>query len=229
MLTILSTIRSLYLPLSIIIGYLIIGFFLRGLLPPVENIYLEFERLFREYGYYIIFIGALLEAALLINFLVPGGSIILAGAYFSSQGLIPYPYFFLTVIIGTLIGFSLDYLVGFFGWSHLLTRFGLHSQLSKAEHKINSYGFRAYFLGYIHPDLGSFYAIASGTLQIKWRKFIIYSIPNLSFWILFWTLPIYFFGELFKRYMGQYMLIGLLIIIAVFVLPKLSSKLIKNN
>lgn len=224
-----STIRSLWLPFSVIVGYIIFGLFLKWLFPSVDDVFAHFQELFRDYGYMIILIGSILEAALIINFFVPGGSIILAGAFFASQGAITYPLFILVVLAGTLIGFSIDYIVGYYGWSDILNKVGMGSQLKKAEQHLNKFGTKAYFYGYIHPDLGSIYAVASGTLRVHPSKFLLNSMPSLIFWILFWTLPIYFFGSFIRQYLDQYLNIGFILIIVVFVMPKIAQKIIPKK
>ncbi len=63
-------------------------FSLKDVFPSGQEIYENFYNLFAKYGYEIVFIGAFLESALFISLLVPGTSIVLAGAYFSSIGVI---------------------------------------------------------------------------------------------------------------------------------------------
>lgn len=221
----LQILSGLWFPLIIIVVYLISGMLARNLLPSGDQIYTNFANIFAKYGYMIVLIGSILEAALIIDFFIPGGSIIIAGAFFSGQDVLDYPLFLLVCLVGTTIGFIIDYVVGYFGWSGILRKFGLGDHLKNAQSRIDKFGPKAFFLGYVHPDVGSFYAVAAGVLELPIKKFLLYSLPNIFFWLLFWTLPIFIFGSVVKDFLSKYILLITVIIIGIAVIPGIVAKI----
>lgn len=185
----------------------------------------DFTRIFAKFGYQIIFIGAFLEAALLIDFLVPGGSVVLAGAYFASQGVLSYPVFLLVSAAGFILGFLLDYLIGFYGWSDILRRFGLGEQLDKIEEKIHRLGGKAFFVGYIHPDLASLFAVAAGIIKMPIRYFILYNFLAGFLWLLIWTGAVYIFGTQFSELFEDHRFLGVLLIPLIVVVFTILKKI----
>lgn len=199
----LKKLTSLWLPLLLIVIYLVAIYFLKDVFPSGEEIYQNFYRFFEKYGYEIVFIGAFLEAALIISFFVPGVSAVLAGAYFASIGVISYPIFLVVAALGFFLGFLLDYLIGYFGFSDILRRFGLSSELNIVHKKVENLGGKSFFIGFIHPDTASFFAIAAGIVRMNIRVFILYSFLAGSLWLVFWTALVFFFGKQFERALDQ--------------------------
>lgn len=211
----------LLLPTAIIIIYLVAIFFLRDLLPSSHEIMTGFERLFAKYGYELVFIGAFLEAALLINFLVPGASVVLVGAYFASQGVISYPVFLLVAIAGFFCGFLVDYLIGYYGWADILGKMGMGKYVEMAKKKLLSAGGKSFFLGYFHPDVATIFAIAAGITKMDLREFIFYSFAAGTVWLLFWTGLVYIFGDQIRSIFENR--IWMLLILVLFVPAIISS------
>jgi membrane protein DedA with SNARE-associated domain len=227
--TLLPKIKPFILPTISLIIYIGLAVYLKMVLPPGTDLYELSADFFRTYGYYLVFVGALLEAALVIDLLVPGASIILAAAFFTSQGVLSYPLFFILAFCGAFLGFLFDYLVGYYSGFKLLNWLGLSEQLNTIEQRVKKWGLRAFLLGYIHPDLGSLYAVSAGALRLDLKLFLFYSGVSIAFWGLFWSLPIYLFGDFIKIYFKQYTAVAIILIIIVIFLPKIVNKLIKEK
>ncbi len=208
-----------WLPVVLVIAYIIIAFFLKDLLPSGEEILTNFSRLFAKYGYELVFIGALLEAALLVNFLVPGASVVLVGAFFASQGVMSYPIFLAVAITGFLAGFLIDYWIGFYGWSDILVRMGMGRYVEMAKRKLLSAGGKSFFFGYVHPDIATIFAIAAGITKMDIREFILYSFLAGSMWLIFWTGLVYIFGDQIRFFFEQklWLLVGIIIFLPALI------------
>ena len=222
-------IKPFILPAISLIIYIGLALYLRTVLPPGTDLYELSAEFFRTYGYYLVFVGALLEAALIIDLLVPGASIILAAAFFTSQGVLSYPLFFILAFVGAFLGFLIDYFIGYYSGFKLLNWLGMSEQLNTIEQRVKKWGLRAFLLGYIHPDLGSLYAVSAGALRLDFKLFLFYSSVSIAFWGLFWSLPIYLFGDFIKIYFKQYTAIAIILIIIVIFLPKIINKLIREK
>lgn len=211
-----SLLSSFWLPLLLIGVYLGVTLLLKDTLPSTDVILQHFEVLFGRYGYEIIFFGAFLEAALIIDLFVPGSSVVLAGAYFASRGVISYPIFLIVSAVGFFLGFLLDYLIGYYGWSDVLRKIGLGKQLQIAEKKVERMQGRAFFIGYFHPDSASLFAVAAGIIKMKFETFALYSWIAGSLWLIFWTGLVFVLGsQMEKVFDNQLLIIGFLLTVMV--------------
>src|SRR5688572_15631306 len=111
------------LPTLILVGFYVVLFFIAWLaLPSAEQMIEHFSRLYQRFGYQILFTAALLEALVAINFLAPGQLTIVLGIIFAKQGQAEITFVVLTVVLGALCGYILDYALGYYGFSNLLKK-----------------------------------------------------------------------------------------------------------
>lgn len=209
---------NFWLPITLVIVYTLTVFLLRDVLPSADDITSNFTQFFAKYGYEIVFVGAFLEGALIIDLLIPGGSVVLAGAYFSSIGLLSYPVFLLVSVAGFSLGFFLDYLVGYYGWSDVLKRIGLGRQLDKAKEKVKRWEGRSFLLGYIHPDSATLVAVSAGMIKMDIKRFTVYNILATFIWVSVWTGLVYLFGPVIASFFEgsfAYIIVIMLIISVV--------------
>jgi membrane protein DedA with SNARE-associated domain len=80
--------------------------------------------LFETYGYWVIFFGTLFENTLLLGLIVPGALVIILAGLAAHDGSISVPLAIAIGIAGTVIGDTISYCLGRFGWA----RFG-HARL----------------------------------------------------------------------------------------------------
>lgn len=211
---------SFLAPLAFLGVYIAILVFLRGALPSGNQIVEHLESLYGRFGYEIIFIGALLEGALLIDLFIPGASIVLFGAIFSRTGAIEFPLYLLSAFSGFTLGFLFDYLLGYLGFSSLFNKLGLKDEMESAKKKLHKIGGKAFLLGYFHPDVATVFVTAAGAIRLPLKEFLIYNAIAGSFWLLFWSSIAYFSGEALITIMRQYFIIALIIGVFVWFLVK---------
>lgn len=82
----------------------------------------KLENLFADYGYYVVFLGVLLENAMFLGFLVPGSVILILAGLSAQNGSINIWFVFALAIIATIIGDTLSYAVGRMGWAKAIER-----------------------------------------------------------------------------------------------------------
>ena len=74
--------------------------------------------LIARYSYWVIFLGLLLENAILINFLVPGVTLLFITGFLIQQGVIDLLPALLCAFAGTVLGDNMNYALGRWGMPH---------------------------------------------------------------------------------------------------------------
>ena len=70
--------------------------------------------LYDQYGYLIVFLGALGENTAFLGLILPGGTLALLGAFYARAGTLNIGWVIFFAWIGTVLGYHVDYLVGRF-------------------------------------------------------------------------------------------------------------------
>jgi membrane protein DedA with SNARE-associated domain len=78
------------------------------------------QSLFEDYGYWVVFFGTLFENTLLVGLIVPGALVVLLAGLAAHDGTISWPEAVALGVAGTIIGDTISYFLGRYGWS----RFG---------------------------------------------------------------------------------------------------------
>src|SRR5690242_12262847 len=77
-----------------------------------------------QYGYLIVFLGTLGENTALLGLLLPGNSLALLGAFYARLGTLQLGWVIFFAWLGTVIGYHIDYLIGRYALTYLMTRWG---------------------------------------------------------------------------------------------------------
>lgn len=163
--------------------------------PNQEQLIVKAQEYFDRYGNIVVFISATIEGMFGLGFYFPGGFIIFVGAIVVGRDITKLIPFGLLATLGFLIGYTLDYIIGKYGWYRLFIKLGLKDELIKAEKRLTKHGARAIFLTYWEVNLAALTATAAGILRYPYSKFIFYSIPAALLWNIFWVSVIYVSGE----------------------------------
>ena len=84
------------------------------------------------YGVWLVLVAAIAESALVVGAYAPGSMVIFLGVILS-VGNIPLTVAVVTVTaIGFMVGFSLDYMLGRYGWYKLFMHLGFEKSLLSA-------------------------------------------------------------------------------------------------
>jgi membrane-associated protein len=75
--------------------------------------------LFEDYGYLAVFIGTLSENTIFVGLIVPGSLVIILAGIAAHDGSLSLPAGWLIGIGGTVLGDTISYFVGRYGWSRL--------------------------------------------------------------------------------------------------------------
>ncbi|MDO8619628.1 MAG: DedA family protein [Candidatus Daviesbacteria bacterium] len=205
-------------PLILIAVYIGILFLIKGTALTPAQIISHFDSLYARYGYELIFLGAFLESLAVINFFVPGATIVVLGAVFARTGSVELTYAILVASLGSMVGFSIDYLLGTFGISEIINKLGYGSALNKAKNQINRSQVRTFALGFIHPDLGSFVSVAAGVLKISYKNFVVLAGLSTLTWTSLWGLLIFAFGKVFLVILTKYTSVLVILVLSIWLI-----------
>lgn len=186
-----SKLTTLFLAISI---YVAIFIFLQGKLPDPKTLLAWIENLYKHYGYIVVFAGALIEGLFLIGNYFPGSTIVFAGAALSRKGILLFPLALCLAIIALNIAFIINYILGRYGWYHILEKYGLHESLLKAKETIQKNETKAFLAGYAIINTAAILSTAAGVIKMPFKKFIVYSIISQTIWGIVWGTVAYTFG-----------------------------------
>ena len=201
--------KLLSIPLLLLGLYLLLALIWRIFHLPTDKALFEvLKGYFTEYGLWLIFFGAIIEGFLLLGQYFPGGLIIFLGVITAGHDIKRVVLVVFLVCVSFLISYSLNYVVGKYGWYKLLVKFGLKDSLDDAKRKLIKHEFNAIFLSYWEPNLASITATAAGVLFIPFKRFFLYSLFGIIFWNTFWGTLVASLGENAIKIMGiKYVLV----------------------
>lgn len=213
--------NDLILPITLLATYIVFLIVARGVVPTSEELITLFEGFYAKYGYEIIFVSALLEGLILVNLFVPGMMALALGAVFASTGQTDLTYVILTASFGIILGYIVDYLMGYFGFGETLKKLGYGGFLETSRDKLQKFGNRGLIVGFFHTNVGSFLAFAAGTMKLKFLNFLAIAIASTIVWATIWGIAAYYFGEIFLEIIKKYSFVLVLFVLAMFFLASL--------
>ena len=183
--------RNILTALSIPLTLLIFGLIYRALWvlfgwPQGDEFIKVITGFFNTYGLWVVLVSAILESALIIGNYFPGGVIIFLSVIAAGRDIPKIIFIVSVVCIGFMIGYTIDYFLGKYGWYKLLIKFGMKNQLESAKVKLDKHSFKAILFSYWEVNLASVTATAAGVLQMNFVKFSLESALGLVLWNIFW-------------------------------------------
>jgi len=187
--------KLLIIPVVILATFIILALLYRALgLPSAEDFLSAARGYYQQYGLWVVFIGALAEGLLLINWYLPGSAVGVLGVVFArenDQSVIPV---LAVILFGFFITSIINYVLGRYGWYQLFLRFGLEKPLNEAQQKLERVGLPLILGTYVHPNLGALTATGAGILRMHFGKFLLYVLAALAIWGTFWGAIVYYYG-----------------------------------
>jgi membrane protein DedA with SNARE-associated domain len=130
----------------------------------------QLERLFKDYGYWVVFFGVLLENSMFLGLLVPGSIILILAGLAAENGAINVYYVIGLAACATIIGDTISYFVGRFGGTKALERAGVGDMVERVREPMESNStwiiLAYHFAGYSRA-VGP---AAAGLFRIRYRK-----------------------------------------------------------
>lgn len=185
-------------PIVVGLAFFAILFALSLVIPLPYKTFDEFVVLLRElyasYGYWVVFLGSIVEGLLIVSWYFPGSAMVLLAAAFAAEGVLSFSRVMALAIAGFTISYNFNYFLGRYGWYKLLSSVGAGKPVDEAKKRISKHGRRAIFLGMISPGLAVLFSTAAGILRFSYSSYFLTSFVALSFWTLLWGTLAFFIG-----------------------------------
>lgn len=189
-------------------------------LPTDDQLIVIIKSAFEKYGLWIVFISAFVEGFLLLGQYFPGGTIIFLGVISAGKNIPRTVEVVFVVSIAFIIAYTLNYLVGKYGWYRLLVKFGLGRSLEESKQKLEKQGLNAIIFSYWEPNLASITATAAGILKISMKKFQTYSIIGVVVWNIFWGILVFSLGNKALEIIGLKYVLVIFVVWVIIILIK---------
>jgi membrane protein DedA with SNARE-associated domain len=148
----------------------------------------KIEALFKDYGYWVVFLGVLLENSMFLGLLVPGAIILILAGLAAENGAINIWLVLGLGVTATIIGDTLSYGIGRLGWARVLERGALAGMVERVRGSMQSdhtWIILAYhFAGYsrvVGPA-------AAGLFRIPYRKWAPLDYAGGTLWVGAYTM-----------------------------------------
>jgi membrane protein DedA with SNARE-associated domain len=172
--------------------------------------------LFARYGYWVVFVGVMLENA---GLPVPGETALLAGGALAHVGRLSFTWVVIVAICGAILGDNLGFLIGRRGGRALAEQHGWRVGLTAArltlfDRFFERHGARTVFIARFVTGLRVFGAVLAGASGLRWPKFLFYNATGAIVWSLAVASAGYALArswDTLERWIGRTGLIGLAI------------------
>ena len=214
---------ELIFPIALIGIYIVVLLAIRGSMPTSDELVSHFAALYARFGYEIIYIGAFLEALIIVSFFVPGVTALILGAVFARSGQLDLTWVVLTAALGALSGYGINFILGYFGFGKFITKLGYGSLLEKAKKNLKKFNIVTVAVGFIHPNIGCFMSLAAGTLRISFPRFIGFAGLVTLFWFSTWGLLVFAIGDVFLTIITKHFFVIVFLVLSILILSTLYS------
>lgn len=166
---------------------------------PTELISLDLiQDIAREYGYWTVFLGIMLENA---GLPLPGETITLVGGFLAGEGELKYWWVVGCAIAGATIGNNLGYWVGYYGGWPLITRLGgllrlKEERLLQVREQFSKNAAQAVFFGRFIALLRVFAGPLAGIAQMPYPQFLFWNLAGATVWAGATVTAAFFAGQL---------------------------------
>ncbi|MCB2149626.1 MAG: bifunctional DedA family/phosphatase PAP2 family protein [Deltaproteobacteria bacterium] len=156
-----------------------------------------------HWGYLVIFMGVALECQVLLGFIMPGESLVLAGGFFAEQGLLHPGILIVVISIAAILGDSIGYELGrHLGQGWLLKqggRFGLRQEhLHRVDGFFVRHGGKAVFGSHFMHLLRSLMPFVAGARRMRYLKFLLFNALGCIIWATVFVSLGYLAGETWR-------------------------------
>jgi len=162
------------------------GHVLRGLEPWLHH-----------YGVAAVFLILTFES---LGIPLPGESLLIVAAILAGRGDISFFGLFFSAWTGAVLGDNIGYLIGRMLGRNLLRRYGRKigltaERLRKVEAVFARYGPVTVGFARFLNVLRQLNGVVAGTLEMDWRRFLVFNALGGALWVLVWTIVGFYLGE----------------------------------
>lgn len=170
-------------------------------ITTILNIDQNLALVVHEYGiwtYLILFLIIFFETGFVIFPFLPGDSLLFVGGAAAASGLIDVYLLIVVIILGAVIGDTVNYWIGNYLGIHLfLERFPSlvkKEHIDRTYHFYEKYGGATIFVARFVPVVRAFAPFLAGVGSMQYRRFLFYNILGGVCWAVGIVLAGYYFG-----------------------------------
>ena len=180
-------------------------------------------RLIEYGGLYLLFLIVFAETGLLVGFFLPGDSLMVAAGFFCSQfgDKLPLSHVLLALPTAAILGDQLGYLIGNKAGAALYnrpeSRWFKRERLLRTKAFFEHYGPIALVLARFMPFARTFCPVVAGIAQMRYARFLAFSIVGGLLWVCSMTSLGFSFGQV--PFVRRHIDLAVLAVIFVSVSP----------
>lgn len=178
-------------------------------LPSPEEFIAIAKHFYDDYGIIVVFLAAVIEGILGVNWYLPGSAIVALGVILSAGDPFGAVVVVLVASMGFLVAYIFDYFIGKLAWYSFLSWLGIDAPLRRMRRKLEEKGPQILLSASIHPNIGALAATSAGILKVQVWKFIMVITVGILFWNTIWGILVYFIGEVILDIAGMWVLVAL--------------------
>ena len=213
--------KEVSIPLILLIIYFIFFHVQKVVSLPAQDALIELTLDYiNTRSIFFIFLIAVVEGGLILGQYAPGGVVISLSIISAGGDITKIALLCLVISLAYLIAYGIDYFIGYYGINRLIEKFGFHNSILKYKRLLEKNVFSTIFFSYWETNIASIVAASAGSLKVSFKKFFLYSIIGVLFWVTFWAIILFFFGNIFLRILGYQYLLILVIVWISFIFYK---------
>lgn len=185
---------------------------LMRLIATPEEIVSNLTNWYEQYGYWVIFISALVEGIFVINLYFPGSTAILLGGALSSQNELSTVLLVVLIILGFFIAYIFNYFLGKHGLYRLLLRFGYKDAIEGTRQSLVLKGPKMMLVSFFHPNVGSVVTTGAGIINMPFKQFLLWCFVSLVIWDTIWGIIVYTLSSQVISLLGSWLAIPFMLV-----------------
>lgn len=135
---------------------------------------------------------------------IPDETLMVAAGFLISRGKLNLPATVLAAYLGAVCGISLSYVIGRFGGSLLLKKYGhwvrlTEKRIERTRLWFSRIGMWALFIGYFIPGIRHFTGYIVGTVRIPFSRFALFAFSGAAVWTSVFLTVGYLIGTFFDN------------------------------
>jgi len=149
-----------------------------------------------QYGVAAVFVILTFES---LGMPLPGELLLVVAGVLASRGEISFAFLYISAWAGAVIGDNIGYMIGRMLGHNLLSRYGEKIGLNAARFRKVEAIFAQYgpvtvgFARFLNV-LRQLNGVVAGTLEMDWRRFLLFNALGGALWVLVWTMAGYYLG-----------------------------------
>ncbi|MBJ9987147.1 MULTISPECIES: DedA family protein [Paenibacillus] len=187
------------------------------------------ERLFGQYGYWVLLLGLPLDAIALP--IPPGNTTLTYTGYLSYKGVLDLLPALGAAYLGSIVGLTVTYVLGYKLGQPLIERYGKWlflkpEHVEKTARVYHKYGNKLLLFSYFIPGVRQFIGYFTGIIRIPYRTFALYAYTGSALWVTVFIGIGYIFGNQWQlvltwtEHFLKYVVAAVFAILAVYVYLK---------